>query len=229
MTEREILHGSGTVIHLSASARFGQDALLLAEFCGVHRSDRLLDLGTGCGILPLALYDRGYRGHCLGLELDAEAAALARRSARENGLADRFIVLETDLVTFRSEEKFDAALCNPPYFALGSGRISCGDYARGARHETACTLSDAARTAAACLKEGGRFAVCYRPERLASLFAALRAAGFAPKRMQFVRHDADSAPWLVLMDARLRGGEGLQLLPDRLTPKKQAPQRAPER
>lgn len=226
--EQVALHGRGTVVCIDREVRFGQDALLLAAFAGIWRRHRVLDLGTGCGILPLALYDAGYEGECVALELNGGAAALAGRNARENGLADRLSVKNTDLRVYTDARKFDAVLCNPPYFVKGTGKRSAQPYAQGARHEITCTLGDAAAAAARNLKEGGRFVLCLRPERLAALLATLREHSLEPKRLQFVKHDAAGTPWLALVDARLRGGEGLSVLPDRITPKKQAGPAGPE-
>lgn len=221
MPERVMLHHRGTAVLIDQDARFGQDALLLAEFAQVWRRHRVLDLGTGCGILPLALYDAGYEGRCTAIELDEKAADLAARAAEENGLDTRLTVLCGDLRGYTAESKFDAALCNPPYFAAGTGKSSARSYALGARHETACTLDDVAAAAARNLKEGGKLAICLRPERLAELLHTLRTRQLEPKRLQFVKHEPQGAPWLVLIDARYRAGVGLTILPDRITPKKQ--------
>ena len=229
MTERVTLHKRGTAVLIDRDARFGLDALLLADFAQVWRRHRVLDLGTGCGILPLALADAGHEGRCVALEIDETAASLAARAMKENGFDGRISVLCRDFRAYTETAKFDAALCNPPYFADGTGKRSDRAYALGARHETSCTLDDVADAAARNLKEGGRLAVCLRPERLAELFSILRAHALEPKRLQFVKHAQDRSPWLALVDARLRGGAGLRVLPDRITPKKQRGRAEPER
>ena len=75
----ERLHG-GTPVFVSAAHRFGTDAMLLSQFCGVHREERACDLGTGCGIIPLRWHDAGHRGFCLAVELQPEGIALLRRA-----------------------------------------------------------------------------------------------------------------------------------------------------
>ncbi len=218
----ERLRQKGTVVLIDRAHRFGQDALLLAQFSGVRRDWSLLDLGTGTGILPLALYDSGYAGECTALELSAQAAALAECAARRNGL-DRLRVLCADLRTYTGERRVDAVLCNPPYFPLGSGYRSGSPERLAARHEQSCTLADIAAAATRNLKEGGRLCLCYRPERLAALCSALCAHRLEPKRLQLVKHEPGGAPWLALVDARLGCGVGLDILPDKIVPKKQQP------
>ena len=106
---------------------------------------------------------------------------------------------------------FDVLACNPPFFADGA---RCRDSARtAARHETSCTLPDVCAAAQRLLKDGGRFCLCQRPQRLPEVFAALAAAGFAPARLQFVAAHAQSEPWLCLVEARKNRASRLRVLP----------------
>ncbi|MEG0913644.1 MAG: methyltransferase [Oscillospiraceae bacterium] len=220
MISQEKLHKNHTVVFVDEFTRFGQDAIMLAEFADIKRDWKILDLGTGTGIIPLSLYDCGFCGSCVALEISPTAAGLAESSVRHNGF-DRMQVINRDFRGYTANYKFDAVLCNPPYFSHGTGKISAKDIVRTARHETECTIADVALTAQKNLKEGGRLTVCYRPERLAELMHELREHKLEPKRMQFAKHSPDSSPWLVFVDARYGGGAGLEILPDRITPKKQ--------
>ncbi|MEA4911072.1 MAG: methyltransferase [Oscillospiraceae bacterium] len=199
----------GTGVYVEGGVGFSADALFLAHFSAL-RGGRALDIGTGCGILPLALFDGGFRGSFTGLEINETAAALARRGAEENALP--FEVLRCDARSFRTSAKYDAALCNPPYFE--SGRASADPYRAAARHALTLSLAQAAAAARRSLKEGGRFFVCFAPARLAYLFAALAENDFFIKRLRFVRERAGDDAWLALIDAVYRGGEGLAVLPD---------------
>ena len=100
-----------------------------------------------------------------------------------------------DLRTYRAGEgSFDVCACNPPYFTAG---FQSSDPARAAaRHETDCTLEDVCRCGFRLLKDGGRLALCHRPERLAEVLAMLRANRLEPKRLAFVKNKPDAAPWL---------------------------------
>lgn len=213
MAERVEPLGGGVDILVSEAHGFSQDALLLASFARPRAGERVCDLGTGCGILPLLWCREETPLHIDAVELVPEAAALAVRSVQRNGLGGRITVHHADLRRLKGllpSGAYNRVTCNPPYFAAGSGAVSQGSAARTARHEAGgCTLAEVAAAAASLLRNGGRFCLCYRPERLCDLLLELRAAGLEPKRLRAVQQRADSAPWLLLCEARRQGRPGL--------------------
>ena len=211
---------NGLVILTDDRCNFGTDAVLLSRFAAVHGTDRVCDLGTGSGILPLLWYAAGLTPAVDAVELSAHAASLARRAVEQNGLSDRITVHEQDWCTLTLPAGvYDAVVCNPPYFAVGSGKV-CPDADRClARHETATTLSDVVTAAHRLLKFGGHLYLCHRPERLTDLLAALRGVGLEPKRLQLVQARADSAPFLLLCEAVKGGKPSLRVLPTQLLEK----------
>ena len=176
----EILYNK-TEVFCSAVHRFGSDALLLARFAEPKRLQRAADLCSGCGIVSLEWHDRGHRGPCAAIELQPEASALLSEALTAQNI-DHINPCCTDLRTFREGEgSFDLCACNPPYFTAG---FQSSDPARAtARHETDCTLEDVCRCAFRLLKDGGRLALCPRPERLDEVMAVLRAHRLEPKRL----------------------------------------------
>ena len=118
-----------------------------------------------------------------------------------------------DLRAYREGEgSFDLCACNPPYFTAG---FQSSNAARAtARHETDCTLEDVCACGFRLLKDGGRLALCHRPERLAEVLAVLRAHRLEPKRLAFVKNRAESAPWLFLVEAQKNRKTGLKIEPD---------------
>lgn len=105
---------------------------------------------------------------------------------------------------------FSLVVANPPYFRAGSGGEG------GAARTESATLADWCAAAGRLTKNGGRFALVHRPERLAELFAALRGGGLEPKRLQLIQHDAYTPPSAVLVEGVRQGGPGLKVLPVRL-------------
>lgn len=185
----------------------GRDTLLLAEFATVRRGWKVCDLGCGAGALPLLLLGREPTLTAVGVELDAEDAALARKNLEENGLAGE--IHTADLRKIREllpAGSFDLTVSNPPYFAKGSG-ASGGR----ARMEESCTLREVCEAAAYLTKNGGRFAAVHRPERLCDLLEALRGSGLEPKRMRLVSHSAGKPPFAVLVEAIRQGKPGLTI------------------
>jgi tRNA1(Val) A37 N6-methylase TrmN6 len=199
---------------MSNSVRFGGDSLMLADFVPARPKGRALDLGAGCGVIALALADLGKTAGCVAVELSEPACELARMGVRESGFEGRIEVVCADLRRYADSRKFDLVVCNPPYFAAGSGRISGKEAALAARHEKYCDIYDVAAAARRNLKQGGSLCLSFRPERLADALCALRESRLEPKRLRLARYSAGREPWLALLDARLDAGAGLRVLPD---------------
>lgn len=208
---------NGYTVHTAPDCTFGTDALLLSAFAGVMPGERVCDLGTGCGILPLLCPDTALVD---GVEYWPPAAALARRNVAENGLSHRIAIYECSWeVLPLPAGGYDRVLCNPPYFPESGGRLSDSPARRLARHERGDTLATVAAAAARLLKNGGRLVLCHRPERLADVLAALRGCGLEPKRLQLVHARADRPPFLLLCDAVKGGRPSLAVLPPRILQK----------
>jgi len=196
---------------------FGSDALLLASYIrpGADKSRRTAaELGAGTGVISLLAVGRGKFGHITAVELQEKYADLCRHNARQNGLEEKIAVICGDVRHLTAKDigrEVDAVFCNPPYMSTDGGRECDKEELHIARHETCGGIADFAACAARLLKHGGRLYAVYRPDRLESLFAAHRSAGFAIKRMTFVHGRADLPPSMVLTEARLGGGEGMYL------------------
>lgn len=186
----------------------GSDSQALGNFTQVRRGETVCDLGCGGGVLGLYLLARESSLRITGLELDETAADLARENFSANGVCAR--VVQGDLRRVRElfpAGCFDLAVSNPPYFAAGSG------YSGGkARMEETCTLEQVCAAAGWLVKNGGRFALVHRPERLCELLCTLRAHDLEPKRLQLVQA-GDRPPSAVLVEAYKQGRPGLSILP----------------
>ena len=197
------------MVYCSPEHRFGSDALLLARFCEPKRAQKAADLCSGCGIVALEWHDRGHRGPCMGLELQPEGSALLSAAVQEQDIGHIEPVC-ADLRAFRQGEgSFDVCACNPPYFTAGPQSQNAAHAL--ARHENTCTLDDVCACAFRLLKDGGRLALCHRPERLAEVLDVLRAHRLEPKRLAFVKNRADAAPWLFLVEAQKNRKTGLRV------------------
>lgn len=196
--------------------RLGTDSVLLADFTQLRGAERGIDLGCGSGILSLLLAEKNALLHMTGLELLPEAAAVARENAALNSLDGRFAVIEGDIRQHRTlfrAGSFDLAVSNPPYFPAGTGAAALRADRAAARGEASCSLAELCDAAAFLLRTGGSLFLVHRPERLSELCACLSGRGLEPKRLRLVCHRAESAPSLVLLEARRSGRPGLKIEP----------------
>ncbi len=148
--------------------RFSIDSLLLWGFLRPGPNDRWVDLGTGCGILAIALAKVNGVKEVTGLEIQPDLLAFARRNARLNGVASKVTFLEADIrdVSFlESLPPVEGVCANPPYFVAGSGRINPDRQKAVARHELRGTIADFIKGGSLLLKRGGRFAAILPVQR----------------------------------------------------------------
>lgn len=216
MAEFNELWQGGPVFAQAEHFKLGTDSVLLASFANLRSAHRGIDLGCASGAVALLLLCGNERLHMTGLEIVPEAAALARANMEKNGFSARSQIICGDIrrhrELFRSGE-FDLVVSNPPYFPVGSGRLSPDKERAAARGETDCTLPDICAAAAYLCRTGGKVCFVHKPERLSELFCLMSARGIEPKRLRLVCHTQSSAPNLVLVEGRRGGNPGLKIEP----------------
>ena len=190
------------------SFRFSLEALLLASFLAPGRQDageRLLDLGTGCGVVALGMLCRHPALEAYGVEVQPELAEAARSNAARLGLADRFTVLCHDIADpeFLPEPPgaFSLILANPPYRQRHRGRLPASPSRLTALFETESTLTAFCRAAARAMTPDGRFGLIFPAAREDYLLSALAGAGFVPIRLLPVRARPDDPAMLMLVES----------------------------
>ena len=181
----------------------GGDALALGEFATVRPRWRVCDLGTGSGALLLLLARRAEGLSLTGVERDPLAARTARDNLAANGLPGELVLGDWREAPLPAGA-FDLVVSNPPYFPPDSGRGN-----DPARMELHGGLEELCAAAGRLLKNGGRFALCHRPERLCDVLCTLRAHGLEPKRLKLVAHSPAHPPALLLVEAVKGGRPGL--------------------
>lgn len=187
---------------------FGMDAVLLSGFARAKEGSRVLDMGTGTGIIPILLAAKTEAAHLTGLEIQEESADMARRSVALNGLEKKVTIVTGDIKeagNLFDAASFDVITCNPPYMIGQHGLVNPGDAKAIARHEILCTLEDVVGQTAKLLRPGGNFFMVHRPFRLAEIIVTLAKYKLEPKRMRLVYPFVDKEPNMVLMEA-VRGG-----------------------
>ncbi len=194
---------------------FGTDAVLLADFAKMKEGERAVDLGTGCGIIPILMCARTKGIHVTGIEIQQPLAEMARRSVKLNELEESIEIVEGDLkdAAKLARPGFDAVAANPPYEKTDSGKESPNEYLNIAKREVLCTLTDVVSAAAKLLRTGGRFYIIYRTERFAELMDRMREYRIEPKRVTLVSQRCGEAPNFALVEGRKGAGEGVKFTP----------------
>ena len=196
--------------------RFSLDAVLLAGLAKIKPADRIVDLGTGCGVVALILAYRKLGQSLLGVEIQPELAQLAQENVEINGFSDRIRILEMDyrrVASHLQSEGFDLVLSNPPYRKIDSGRINPDRQRALARHELAGSISEVFAAARFLLPRAGRLAVIYPATRLDHLLVTAHEHGFSPKELTVIHSDANSPGRLVYLECRKDGGQELKVAP----------------
>lgn len=187
---------------------FGMDAVLLSGFARVKEGERVLDLGTGTGIIPILLAAKTKGEAFVGLEISRRSADMAERSVVLNGIQERVSIVLGDIKKageLFAPASFDVVTSNPPYMTQSHGLLNPDPDKAAARHEIFCTLEDVIAAAARTVRPGGRFYMVHRPFRLAEIIRLLSDYRLEPKRMRLVYPYADREPNMVLLEA-VRGG-----------------------
>ena len=190
---------------------FGMDAVLLSSFALVKAGEKVLDMGTGTGIIPILLEAKTEGEHFTGLEIQPESAEMAGRSVALNNLNEKIDIVEGDIKEASNifgKNIFNVVTVNPPYMNDLHG-IKNPDMPKAiARHEVLCTLEDVVREASYVLKQNGRLYMVHRPHRLVEIIQAMKNYKLEPKRIRFVHPYEDKEANMVLIEA-LKGGKSM--------------------
>jgi tRNA1Val (adenine37-N6)-methyltransferase len=192
--------------------RFSIDPILLCGFAEFPKHARVVDLGTGNGVIPILLAAHKKAESIIGVEVQQGMADRARRSIQLNRLEAVVRIIEADIRELSQQlepGRFDVVTANPPYRKPGSGRTALGDERCLARHELTGGLSDFLLAANSLLKLGGRCYIVYLAERLAELLAELHRCDLEPKRLRMVHSRSHEKAKLVLVEGRRGAKPGL--------------------
>ena len=196
--------------------RFSIDAVLLAYQAAPRSGDKVIDLGTGCGIISLVMAFRHPDITVYAIEVQEELAQVAIANVKDNHLQDRITVLGADMKTITPDMTagpVDLVVCNPPYRRPGSGRINPDNQRAVARHELKANLHDVIGSACRMLKTAGRFVAIYTAERTTDIFCLMRSDSIEPKCIRTIHSNPSSEAKLILIEGIKGGNPGLKIAP----------------
>lgn len=195
---------------------FGIDSVILSEFAKDMKKDaRVVDLGTGTGILGFLLLAKTKIKEVVGIEVQKEVCEMASKSVKLNNLESKFKIINCNIkeaLTYLEKESFDVVITNPPYKKLNTGRTNNNEKKLISRHEILADIYDFIETAKLLLKNNGVLYMVHRPERLTDILYGLRKNRLEPKNIRFVYSKEDSEyAKLVLIKAVKNGGNFLKI------------------
>lgn len=184
---------------------FGIDSVLLSDFAKeIPSNAKVLDLGTGTGILGILLCGKTKLSKIYGIDIQEDVCNMASRSIKLNNLENKFEIINKnikDLKDIFEANSFDAIVSNPPYKKDNSGLKNESETKLISRHEITASLEDFINISSYLLKNNCSLYMVHRPERLADLFYLLRKYNLEPKKLRLVQSYFDSKPKLVLVKA----------------------------
>ena len=197
---------------------FGIDSILLSDFAkNIKKGARVLDLGTGTGIIATLLCEKTELSEITGIEVQEEVADMAKRSIQLNHLEDKFKMIQDNILNLNKyfeKNTFDAIVTNPPYKKKETGIQNEDIRKLISRHEIEANIEDFIKISKDMLKDKGEFYIIYRPERLVDLLSLMRKYKIEPKKIRFVYSNVNAVSKLVLVQGVKNARPFLKLEPN---------------
>lgn len=182
---------------------FGIDSVLLTDFAkGIKKNSKVLDLGTGTGIISILLCGKTELKKVVGVEIQKEVADMASRSSKLNNLQNKFEVINENILNLNKiyeKQTFDVIVTNPPYKKKQTGVTNLNPKKIISRHEITADLEDFIKISKDLLKDKGEFYMVHRPERLVDILNLMRKYKIEPKILKMVYSDKNKEPKLLLI------------------------------
>lgn len=184
---------------------FGIDSVLLSDFAkNIKKDAKVLDIGTGTGIISILLSKKSNSKKIYGIEIQEEVADMARRSIKLNNLEEKIEIINDNIKNINKyieNNTLDAIVTNPPYKKISTGKVSIEKNKLISRHEIECDLDDIIKISYKLLKQKGEFYMVHRTDRLSEIIYKMKQNKLEPKQIRFVYSSINKEPKLVLIKA----------------------------
>ncbi len=177
------------IIQRNDFQNFTLDSVLISDFVKINRkTKKILDIGTGCGIISILLAKRS-KAKITGIELLETMAEIAKENVKNNGFYEQISIVNEDIKNYKktfSEAQFDTIVTNPPYFEFKGDFSQINDLEQlaCARHNMNLTIEEIIKISAYLLKNMGSFSMVFRSERLIEILELLKKYNLEPKRIK---------------------------------------------
>ncbi|MCX5902365.1 MAG: tRNA1(Val) (adenine(37)-N6)-methyltransferase [Proteobacteria bacterium] len=212
----ELFDGRLKLFQKPKGYRFSVDSVLLGDFARERAAGRVIDLGTGSGVLAVILSKLAAVREIVGIEVQEDLAALAQKNISYNECGDRVTIIRADIREIKKKfpaGSFDAVISNPPFYPVKSGLLNEDSGKAVSRHELHGTLADFLSISAYLLKISGAFLTIYPCSRLGDLIEEMRKATLEPKTLRFIHPKFEEPANLVLAEGIKGAGRQALVLP----------------
>lgn len=196
---------------------FGIDAVLLSDFAkNIRNNSKVLDFGTGTGIISILLCGKTKLSQITGVEIQEEVCKMAQKSIELNKLQDKFNILNADineLDNILQANSYDAIVTNPPYKKDLTGAKNISETKLISRHEVKFDFKKMVKISSKLLKNGGSFYMIHRPERMSEIVKELKDNKLEPKVVRFVHPHINDNANMILIKAVKNAKEFLTVEP----------------
>ena len=175
------------VVHQQRCAmKVGTDGTLLGAWAAAPSGQcRILDIGTGTGLIALMMAQRYPEAEVTGIDIDEDAVTQAVENVSLSPFSERISICHLDILNFADTIGFDAIVSNPPYFV---DSLACPDDQRTiARHAVSLTYEQLMHQVYRLLKDEGRFSVVVPSDCRAKIEAAACLEGFFTTRVCLIK------------------------------------------
>lgn len=209
--------------HGNPGLKISTEACLFGAWASLKARGNCLDIGTGCGLLASMMAQSNPTCSVKALEIHPEVAKVASENFNSGPFKERLQAIEANVLTFKSEDKFDFICSNPPFF---TNHLAASDEAKHmAIHADHLSPKDLASSIDRLLMNDGTFAVLYPADVLALFEQSLQANGLFIHEKATI-HSNPSSPVLRVMASGTR--EKSRIKEDRINIKNNEGDYSPE-
>ena len=183
---------------------FTSDAVLLANFAKAKKSDNVIDLCSGSGIVGILFYAKNLCKSMTLVEKQPNFADMASRSVELNNLSDKIKVVNIkvqDAPKIMENGKYDVILCNPPYKIPQNHHISEKQEIAMCKYELMLTFDELCQSVSKLIKFGGKFYFVHESNRLAEIITTLKKYNLEPKKIELCYPAQKNTSNVVLIEA----------------------------
>lgn len=208
-----LLNDDLKIIQKKNGFRFSVDAVILSDFFNYSKEGKILDIGTGNGIIPILLFSKNKGKNIVGVDIQEENTSLAKRNMELNNLDELIDIVNCDIKDYPMGNSFDYIVSNPPYMKIDGKKQNNLTSKAIARHEIKLDLQGLVKSAKRLLKPIGSFTIVHQSYRFTEIARVLEESGFSIKRVRFVYFSKEKNSNLVLIEAWKGKKSQLEIMP----------------